>query len=107
MGELERSRLSEREKHLLELRQEKLSKKEGELKGEDGVEGSDAAADGSSLPSGQRKNSKRNLNPLGVADRPVFKRKRVKVLIFSCQNVSEADRMFFLFLFSSIQLLYL
>lgn len=78
MGELERSRLSEREKHLLELRQEKLSKKEGELKGEDGVEGSDAAADGSSLPSGQRKNSKRNLNPLGVADRPVFKRKRVK-----------------------------
>lgn len=76
MGELERNRLSEREKHLLRLRQEKLSKEEGEAKGEDG-----AAADGSPLPVGQKKNAKRNQNPLGVADRPVFKRKRVKVLI--------------------------
>jgi U3 small nucleolar RNA-associated protein 23 len=64
MGEVERNRLSEREKHLLKLRQEKL---EGEAKADD------VAADGK-----QRKNVKKNHNPLGVADRPVFKRKRVK-----------------------------
>lgn len=84
MGELERNRLSEREKHLLKLRLEKLSEsKEGEVNGEDGVEGSVVAADGSSRPTGKKKNVKRNQNPLGVADRHVFKRKRVKVLIIS------------------------
>ncbi|KAG0605965.1 hypothetical protein M758_9G102200 [Ceratodon purpureus] len=78
MGELERNRLSEREKHLLKLRQEKLSKKEGDAKGENGEKGNDVAADGSSEPSERKKNAKGNRNPLGVADRPVFKRKRVK-----------------------------
>jgi len=79
MGELERNRLSEREKHLLRLRQEK---KEGDAKAEDGAKGNDVtAADGSLLPVGQKKNAKRNQNPLGVSDRPVFKRKRVKVRV--------------------------
>jgi len=87
MGELERNRLSEREKHLLRLRQEKKEE-------EDGVKGSDvaAAADGSVLPVEQKKkNIKRGRNPLGAADRPVFKRKRVKVLIvFRLGNGSDA-----------------
>lgn len=76
MGELERNRLSEREKHLLKLRQEKQEgEAKGDAKGEDDVKGDD----GLPLPVGQRKNAKRNQNPLGVAERPVFKRKRVKV----------------------------
>ena len=84
MGEIERSRLNEREKHLLKLRQEKLGKKEeGEVKMEDVEKGNDVAADDSSLPTRQTKGAKRKQNPLGVADRPVFKRKRVKVLQIS------------------------
>lgn len=75
MGEIERNRLSEREKHLLTLREEKLNKKDDEVKREDGANGNDAAAGASSL---QMNNAKRKQNPLGVADRPVLKRKRAK-----------------------------
>lgn len=86
MGEIERNRLTERERHLLEIRQQKHNKKEnGEEKPKDDIIGDamlkseDAAASPAKQPTIIKKPNK----GLGVVDRPSFKRKHVKVILLT------------------------
>lgn len=89
MGEAERNRLTERERRLLEIRQQKHSKKEnGEEKPKDDVtaDGTLKAEDAATSPANQSMIVKKPNKGLGVADRPSFKRKHVKViLLIACK----------------------
>jgi len=81
MGEAEWNRLTERERRLLEIRQQKHSKKEnGEEKPKDDVtaDGMLKAEDAATTPANQSMIVKKPSKGLGVADRPSFKRKHVK-----------------------------
>lgn len=74
LSQVERNRLTEREKHLLKIREEKHSM-------QDGIEVKHGGVDeGSAVPGSLDKPRKKGNDSLGVKDRPTFKRKRVKVL---------------------------